>query len=148
MVLFSLWDSLICEYTYLAKAAVTLLCDCLEFLVIPVDVQAKEMDLQQTKFRSMVDSKFEQDSHTKRFEVGMHEQFYKILIFLCCIYSWEGISDSAVCWECEKVVNAVTPIIIVCFLPSCWFVARQFLPCSNSCTILSSVSQKICHWGK
>lgn len=70
--LFSLWSSLVCEYAYLAKAAVALLCDCLEFLAIPADVQAKDMDLQQTKFRSIVDSKFEQDSHTKRFEVGMH----------------------------------------------------------------------------
>lgn len=75
MFLFSLWNSLICEYTYLAKAAVALLHDCLEFLAIPVDVQAKETDLQQIKFRSMVDSKFEQDSYTKRFEVGMHQQF-------------------------------------------------------------------------
>ena len=68
---FSLWNSLICEYTYLAKAAVSLLCECLEFLVIP------NMDLQQIKFRSMVDSKFEQDSYTKRFEVGMdyHELY-------------------------------------------------------------------------
>lgn len=67
---FSLWDSLICEHTYLAQAAVILLCDCLEFLAIPADVRAKEMDLQQKKFRSMVDSKFAQDSYAKRFEVG------------------------------------------------------------------------------
>lgn len=65
----NLWNSLICEYTYLAKAAVSLLCECLEFLAIPADVHGKDVDLQQLKFRSMVDSKFEQDSHTKRFEV-------------------------------------------------------------------------------
>lgn len=62
---------MICEYTYLAKAAVSLLSECLEFLAIPADIRAKDMDLQQIKFRSMVDSKFEQDSYTKRFEVGM-----------------------------------------------------------------------------
>ena len=67
----SLWSSLVCESSYLAKAAVNLLVICLELLAVPTDEQAKEADLQQSMFRSMVDSKFEQDSYTKRFEVGM-----------------------------------------------------------------------------
>jgi len=59
-----------CESSYLAKAAVTLLVICLELLAMSTDEQAKETDLQQKIFRSMVDNKFEQDSYTKRFEVG------------------------------------------------------------------------------
>jgi len=62
---------LVCESSYLAKAAANLLVICLELLAVPTDEQGKDADLQQSMFRSMVDSKFEQDSYTKRFEVGM-----------------------------------------------------------------------------
>ena len=68
-IFFSLWNSLICEHTYLAKAAVSLLYECLELLTFATNLPATE-DLQEVKFRSMVDSKFEQDSFARRFEVG------------------------------------------------------------------------------